>query len=681
MGGKRGTGETAERASQQLSLQTGRPRVLAAEVHGFRHPKSTWPALLERVRELGVTHVTTLVPWSEVEPRPSEIELGERRPSMAIGEFLDHVATAGLRAIVRIGPRIRADLALAGIPDHVVHDRASMARSARGNPVPSPIPPRMFPWPSYASTAYRAHVRRFVSSIAGELVPRLAPTGIVDAIDIEDPSAVLVRAGAYARDYHPDAVASFRSFVEHRYGSISELSAAWGINETSFSELTPPTRFSAETPRDLPRHLDWAAFQEWLVDDFRGFLRNALVDAGFSSVSLSSALDASAIGVPTDASNASSRLDRVGVELATRATELVAIRRRLSSVAIASMRPFARILLGGSPWGRPRREHDAIASALLAVAFGARELELSMGVSHERWWGAPIDMDGSTTSSFESVRALVAALTELGLERLTTRHDVVIVIPPEYVRFVRVTHLFGPLGAGLLDFAGRSFAEATLDSKFGFERAIQHAFLDRLGALEAALDEARVDFSFLDPESVRSLDVVPKLAFAPTFEMLDESTTAALDELARRGAQVVIGPDRPRLGHSMDPVNAGLQTATVLGDLAHSDLVRSIVEIASSTSIAPAPHDAASGARAFALHAHDTKATKDTRGAIAGYVLANAGDTVGGIHLDDASTWTDPLSGETFPPGERIPVIARSARLVVVRSPERRAEKRSEARR
>lgn len=656
MGGKRGSGGTATTASHQLSLLPDGGRVIAAEVHGFRHATSDWPALLAAVRDLGATHVTTLVPWNEVEPRAGDVELGEHRPSMAIGAFLDRIADAGLRAIVRIGPRVRADLGLAGLPDHVVHDRASMARSARGNAVPSPMPPRMFPWPSYASAAYRAHVRRFVGTVAPMLASRLAPNGVIDAIDIEDPGAVIIRAGAYARDYHPDAVASFHVFLEQRYGSIDALCGAWGIAETSFSAVTPPTRFAAGSPRDLPRHLDWAAFQEWLVDDFRAFLRDALADAGLGNAPVSSAIDASAIGVPTDASNASARLNRVGIELATRASEFVAIRRRLSSIVTSTDRPFARVLAGGSPWGRPRRDDDVIATALLSVALGAREIEVSMAVAHERWWGAPIDLDGTKTKSFASTRSLVAALASLGIEKLTAKRDVVVVIPPEYARFVRVTHLFGPLGAGLLDFAGRSFAEATLDSTFGFDRPIQHAFLDRLAALESALDAARIDFAFLDPASARTLDSIPRIAFVPTFQMLDEATSHALADLGSRGTKLVIGPDRPSLGRSMDPIDSGLRDAEVLGDLEHLAFVDRMRELVAAVGVAPAPHDPDSHARAIALHRGDARA---------GYVLVNAGETRGEIRLDGDDAWVDPIADESFPAGAPIPVIATSARLVV----------------
>lgn len=658
MAAKRGSGVAEGAAERESPLPVRKGRVLAAEFHAFRHPVASWPVLLERVRELGATHVSTLLPWSEVEPNPDDVELGGRRPQMDVDAFLDRVADAGLRAIVRIGPRVRADLALAGLPDHVVHDRAVMARSPRGNGVPSPMPPRMFPWPSYASVAYRAHVRRFVDTIMPVLLLRLAPSGIVDAIDIEDPSAVLVRAGAYARDYHPDAVEAFRRFLAGRYPSIEALSSAWGIAESSFDDVVPPTRFAANSPRDLPRHLDWAAFQEWLVDDFRGFLADAIAGASGGAVTLSSALDANASALPTDAGRASRRIARVGAELATRASEVVSIRRRLSPVAIATDRPFARLLVGDSPWGRSRRESDVVASAFVAVAMGAREIELSMAVAHERWWGAPIEGDGRPASSFEAIRALTRSLEALGVESLSSKREVVVVVPPEYARFVRVTHLFGPFGAGLLDFAGRSFAEATLDSTFGFERSIQHAFLDRLAAIETALDETNLDFSFADPDSVRALEDAPKLAFVPSFETLDETTCATLDELVARGTVVVIGPDRPHLGRSMDPVNVGLAGTQLLPEMAHADFVERVRAIAASAGVERLPHDPDSSARAYVLR----------RGAaIAGYVLSNPGATLGRISLGGEGLLVDPITDETFGPTSSVPVIARSARLLLPR--------------
>lgn len=653
-----------EDSARQLSFRTDAQRVIAAEVHAFRHAPPTWPRLVAKVRELGATHVTLLAPWSEHEAREGERDFGSQRAALAIGSFLDRAEEVGLRAIVRIGPRVRADLTFAGLPEHVVYDREVMARSARGNSVPSPMPPRVFPWPSYSSTAYRDRITAYFAALAVELAPRLAPQGIVDVVDVEDAGAVLLRAGAYARDYHPDAIRAFRSELEARYATPAALSAAWGVRVASFADVSAPTRFAADTPRDLPRHLDWARFQEASVRDFRVFLRDTLAAVGLGAATLSATLDSNAVGMPTDPHAAANVLGRAGVELAARADEVDAVRRRTTPLALASERPFARVIVGGSPWGRSRCDDDTFASILLAVAFGARELELSMGVEHERWWGAPIASDGEPAATFEPTRKLLAALAELGIEKLAFRPDAVIVVPPEYVRLTRVTHLFGPLGAGILDFVGRSFAEATLEGRFGFEKPIQHVLFARLRELEAALDDARLSFALVDPASLAAMETVPAIVLSPTFDFVDDATASALESASSRGAAVLTGPLDPRLDGAMDPrASSGALQASLA-----SELAARIDDTVAQRGLTRLP-SGDEGARAYPLA---------TAREVLAYVVANPSCTDDRIAVDvDAH---DPLTDETYAAGTPIPVARGRVRLLVRSEGESASGTRSSAR-
>lgn len=641
----------AKEAPTQLTLRTERDQVISGEVHPFRHSVADWPLLIAQLAGLGLTHVTVLLPWCEHEPSPGVFDFGESKGERNLGGFIDAAGEAGLRVIVRIGPRVRADLGLAGIPEHVVNDRAVMARSARGNPVPSHMPACAFPWPSYSSVAYRGHIRAWLGAVSDTLRARVSPRGVVDVIDIEDASAVLLRAGAYARDYHPDAIIAFRTFLATRYETLGALSAAWGIRVGRFEEVTAPTRFVADSARDLPRHLDWVAFQEWTVDDFRRFLRMSLDAVGLTGAPLSATLDATTVGTPSNPRIASGTLERVGVELSARAYELASVRRRVTSVSASTDRPFVRAIAGGSPWGRTRTDADTPASVLLAVAFGAREIELSMAAEHERWWGAAIGQHGSWNASYEATRRLVTALRGLPIQTLTTRPDVLIVVPPEYVRMTRVMHLFGALGAGTLDFVGRSFTEATLDGTLGFEQPIQHAVFDRLVELEAALDDGHLAFGFVDPAALADLDPAPKLVCIPTFDFLDVATLKAVKTSESRGARILAGPTRPRLDGRMDPWE-GVPATWEFAASVDSDAIQ---RLASRLDCRSLPHDSDSVARAYPLmNGRETAA----------FVAANPSTADGTLSFDTDTH--DPLDDARFVAGAPIPVVAGSVRLLLV---------------
>lgn len=651
-------GETSK--SEQLRLGSEGEAILGAEVHFFRHDPSAWPSLLDSIVDLGATHVVTLSSWVEHEASDGAVDFGSMRPRLDVGAFLDLAAEKGLRAIVRIGPRVRADLSLAGLPEHVVFDRAAMARSARGGPVPSPMPPRIFPWPSYSSEAYRAHVRRWFGEVGRVLGPRLAPAGIVDAIEIEDAAAVMLRAGSYARDYHPDSVAAFRAFLEAEYETPEALSRAWGVRIGRFEDVAPPTRFSAAAPRDLPRHLDWARLQEQVVADFRTFLETTLAECGLERARVYSVLDATSLGTPFDTGGAAETLHGVGVELTSRAEELRTTRRRMSPLGLVRARPFARVVVGGSPFGRARSDDDAIACILLAVAFGARDLQLSMAVAHERWWGAPVDVDGTRTPIFERHARLLAALRELDPSRLVHRPEIAVLVPREYLRLSRVTHLFGPLGAGILDFVGRSFAEATLEGNFGLAQSVQTEFFEHVAKLEQGLEDARLPFVFADVTSLASMQGAPKVVCVPTFDFIDDETRELVDALARRGARIVEGPFAPTLDGRMNPIRAnGPRTFEPHRFSDAAEAVDFFSSLARELGIARLPHDPASRAVAFPL--------RDASG-LRGYVAINPEASPVTLQLPGEREFRDPVEDETFDEQTAIELRPKSARLLLVES-------------
>lgn len=650
--------------SEQLALRSEGDAILGAEVHFFRHDPSAWPALLDTIVELGATHVVTLLPWAEHEPSPGEVDFGSMRPRLDVGAFLDLAAERGLRAAVRIGPRVRADLSLAGLPEHVTFDRAAMARSARGGAVPSPMPPRIFPWPSYSSEAYRAHVRRWFGELSAVLAPRLHPAGIIDAVEIEDAAAVLLRAGAYARDYHPDSVAAFRSFLEERYETPDALSRAWGVRVGRFEDVAPPTRFSAESPRDLPRHLDWARFQERSVASFRAFLKQTLAESGLGRARACAVLDATSLGTPCDPGGAAAELECVGVELTSRASELSTTRRRMSPLALVRARAFARVIVGGSPFGRARTDEDSIACILLAVAFGARDLQLSMAVAHERWWGAPIDFDGAKTPVFERHARLLAALRELDLAKLVHRPEIVVLVPREYLRLARVTHLFGPLGAGILDFVGRSFAEATLEGTFGLAQSVQTEFFEHVAELERGLEGAKLPFAFADVASLASMHGTPRVVCVPTFDFVDDDTRALVELLAQRGARIVEGPVSPTLDGCMNPIrSSSLRTFEPHRFVDAAEALEFFAHLGRELGIHRLPHDPAS--RAIALPLRDAAGLR-------AYVLVNPEAKAASIDLAHERGFRDPIEGESFPAEASVSLAAQSARLLVVEPDARR---------
>ncbi|MFF9342098.1 beta-galactosidase [Streptomyces sp. NPDC014773] len=96
-------------------LLDGRPvRLLSGALHYFRVHEGHWEHRLGMLRAMGLDCVETYVPWNLHEPEP-----GRWADPEALGRFLDAVAAAGMRAIVRPGPYICAEWENGGLPHWV----------------------------------------------------------------------------------------------------------------------------------------------------------------------------------------------------------------------------------------------------------------------------------------------------------------------------------------------------------------------------------------------------------------------------------------------------------------------------------------------------------------------------------------------------------------------------------
>ena len=129
-------------------LIDGKPfPLLSGAVHYWRIDAALWDTIFDRVTEIGFRCVETYVPWSVHERKDGSFDFSGGKD---VGRFLDLAAGKGLKAIVRPGPHINAEITGFGFPERILRDPKFHARGPQGNPIWVPTPPRMFPAPSYA---------------------------------------------------------------------------------------------------------------------------------------------------------------------------------------------------------------------------------------------------------------------------------------------------------------------------------------------------------------------------------------------------------------------------------------------------------------------------------------------------------------------------------------------------
>ena len=119
----------------------------------------------------------------------------------------------------------------------------------------------------------RQHVARFVKAFCDHY----RPTGVIESILLgvtgNYGEAIYPASGNdWTADIHgqyhthpgywagdPFAVASFRGFVQRRYGTTAALSKAWGKNYASFQDVQPFLR------QDAPNDRAWLDFTDWYI--------------------------------------------------------------------------------------------------------------------------------------------------------------------------------------------------------------------------------------------------------------------------------------------------------------------------------------------------------------------------------------------------------------------------------
>lgn len=534
--------------------------IYAGSVHYWRLEPEDWRAALLAVKSLGLTLVDTYIPWAVHEIAPGQLDLGDKDPKLDVVRFIKLAEEVGLYVIARPGPHINAELTYFGIPERVVWDPACQARSPRQNPVVLPMLPTSFPVPSYASEVFLEEAARYFRELGKAVAPLVYPNGPIVLVQVDNEGALYFRDGVYDQDYHPDAVLLYRHFLRDKYKTVEALADAYGFDASSesaprFADISPPLTFDAATSRDLPRHVDWAEFQEHLLATAMERLAQSLGQAGFVGVPRTHNFPPGQDATPLNAARVSKVVDLVGFDYYGKASPeaRTTIARRTSELAVRSdaqgTPAFAcEMGAGFPPFFPPLEERDSAFTMLTALAYGLRAFNLYMAVERDRWIGAPFDPHGRERPFALFWRKLLAALERVSFTSLRRRVRVRILVPRNERRLARVTHAFGPVSAAAFSISGGGAREHCLedDLGLGFPPAVEADTFVRV--LESALEARGVPFAHIGGEDRDlSIDGTDWLIVVSSGG-LSRTLFTKLEEAAAAGMLINVGPRMPELG-------------------------------------------------------------------------------------------------------------------------------------
>lgn len=612
-------------AGRSLRLGERDVPLYSGAMHYWRLERSAWRPGLMQLRDLGLPIVETYVPWQIHEVAPGEYDFGEQDPRKDVGAFVDIAAELGLLVFARPGPHINAEMTYFGLPERIVYDSACQARSPQHNPVIQGFPPRMFPVPSYASRTFHDEVGLWFDAVGAVLAPRLWPAGPIVMLQIDNEGSYYFRDGTYEQDYHPDAVADWRKFLEKRYGNLAKTSEAHAKKYGRWDEASPPQRFAAECAEELVVHLDWVTFREEMIASSLSRMKRRLGKAGLKGPVTVHNFPLGDQGAAMSSPAIEKVVDLVGFDYYHARREHRAIKRRTLYLAGTHALPYAPEMgVGAPPWFTPLANEDSLFTAMVSLAYGLRGFNLYMAVDRDRWYGAPIDARGNPRVEAGAWKHLLSTLTEISFHKLSRRVEVGLMLPREYARLSKATSLLGFLSPTVLEALGGSPVQACREDDFGFSGPIQVLWWEILARFADALTLAGVPYVYVDgdaaPERLESLRVL----ITPSFELCDPARWKRVTTFAEHGGTVVYGPVMPgldlRAKRRLFEVPQGGRRATIETDVDARAVVHDLtldLRLAQPFPVRPAPlettvHEDDAGPRVlFVINPHKRAVTAE----------------------------------------------------------------------
>jgi beta-galactosidase len=506
-------------------LLDGSPMMLwAGELHHWRVDPSDWAVVLDAVRDLGFRTVSTYVPWA----------VYDRGDLSEFSRYADLVHAKGMYLIARPGPNCGAELESSGWPRRVLDDPACQALRPDGRPYLLPTSVHQAFMPSYASKATLSAVAGWYDRVCPLIAERQWPDGPVVASHVDNEMAYHFQPHAFAMDYHPDAIAQFREFLQSRYGDLPALSSAWGLSFAGWEDVAPP-----RDGRDEPelRRLDWVRFREHHLRASIATLAGMMRERGIDRVPL----------VHNDYPRLASPLDQGALER-TGAVDIAANDVYATRQGGRYVRDVARQLAGSTrlphlaemgvgwitlPWLLPMAitPLDTEHTVWRGLAGGARAANVFMLVGRDRWFGSPLSSRGAPNEPLASMfRRVSALLAELDWPRLRRDVKVLLLENRDEGRRTAAHAVRGdlvPPFSQVLPVDRRLFDGTTADDLRlqEWERSVR-----------AALDAAGVEWDSATTDALPELDSY-ELVVLPHLSLLDPVAAAAL-----AGRRVAVGP-------------------------------------------------------------------------------------------------------------------------------------------
>ena len=497
------------------------------EVHYFRIDPGQWESRLEQVRELGITTVSTYVPWIWHEFLPKRFDFtGKTHPQRNVTRFVELCQAVGLTVFIRPGPYVMAELRQEGIPGWLIDENPDvLAQNVDGHVHPA----RMV---NYLHPTFLALAHRWYRAVGHALAPYFRQNGGPIIMSQLDNEVGMLHWVTGISDHHPS--------IRETYDISPQQSLA--VADDGYWRASMFWRhYRAQYLRGLAEEARKLNFPGPFVINVHGFRDFSANSRGVDyPVGLSQLMDTPSI--PGTFLGGDFYPGHVTIDNFHDLLLAVSYTRAVNSPHSASFSPEFQ---SGRAKDRPHvGPSDFELAARVSIAGGLNGLNwymLSAGENPEdigifgrrHDWQAPIRVDGSLDDSASAVRHLGALLTNFGSSLVQSEP-----VADIHVGFYSPYYMTETAAYSATELERAMIQEVSLErERFHFDGIYRNLLAANIGVSMVVVDASGDP---LDPAQYPALWIA-------TTRYMDKLTQSRLAEYVTSGGMLILGPRIPEM--------------------------------------------------------------------------------------------------------------------------------------
>ena len=213
--------------------------LVSGEMHYWRLNPSCWESCLRRIKEMGITVVSTYVPWGYHEYKRGAFDFsGKTDPARGLVRFLKLAKKEGMWVIIRPGPYIYSEWPNDGVPNYAYKYH------------------RLHP-------QFLRYAGEYIKKVCRILRPYLATKAGGHILLLQADNEIDPWPDLYGNQYgFGKTPGLFQDFIRHKYrDDLVELNEAWGTAYSRFEDAGPYEVCEVKGEKALKRNADYFEFK------------------------------------------------------------------------------------------------------------------------------------------------------------------------------------------------------------------------------------------------------------------------------------------------------------------------------------------------------------------------------------------------------------------------------------